>query len=570
MANLPDLTGLRSWQKEAITTYLEGGVKQDFMVTATPGAGKTTFALTLARYLLSERKIDRIVIVVPTDHLRTQWGEASKKAGLLLSPDLANDQVLDKEYDGYISTYAQVAMKPVLHGRRTETPHRTLVIFDEIHHAGDGLSWGEAIRIAFDSATRRLSLTGTPFRTSLVEQIPFIKYEEDTDGFLRSSSDYTYGYKSALGDGVVRPVLFAAYSGIARWRNSIGDLLAASLSDTLTKEDEMAAWKTVLNPEGKWVPHVIEAASDRLEEIRKSGVSDAGCLILASDQETAKAYAMVVKTVTGYMPTVVLSEDPKASDKITAFNKGTDKFLVAVRMVSEGVDIPRATVLVWLTAYRTPLFFAQAVGRVVRARNNKESATVFLPAVRPLLALAAEIETERDHILSLKGLPSAEEIEKALTPPAEPGMSKKIEAIDAEASFAHALFNGRAIMGNHDLSEEEEDYLGIPGLLSADQTSILLNKRKTELHKKQTKEKKNSKQEEKIIAPESSAESNHAKQILLRKEITNLVGQIAGKMGVEHAAVHIQTRKAIPGPANTAAPLDILENRRDWLLARLH
>ena len=53
------------------------------------------------------------------------------------------------------------------------------------------------------------------------------------------------------------------------------------------------------------------------------------------------------------------------------------------------VDVPRAACLAWMTSYRTPLFFAQAVGRVVRARRPGESATVFLPAVRPLLALAA-------------------------------------------------------------------------------------------------------------------------------------------------------------------------------------
>ena len=571
MADLPDLSDLRLWQKEATALYLDGESKSDFTVTATPGAGKTTFALTIARYLLNQRKINRIIIVVPTDHLRTQWGESAKRSGLLLDDGLGNDQILSKEYDGYITTYAQVAMKPVLHERRSESPHRTLVIFDEIHHAGDGLSWGEAIRIAFSTSSRRLCLTGTPFRTSLVEQIPFVKYEEDSEGFLRSSSDYAYGYKKALGDGVVRPVLFAAYSGVARWRNSIGDLLAASLSDTLTKEDEMAAWKTVLNPSGKWVPHVIEAASNRLEEIRKNGVPDAGCVILASDQSDAKEYAAVVTKVTGHTPTVVLSEDSKASEKITAFNNGTEKFLVAVRMVSEGVDIPRASVLVWLTSYRTPLFFAQAVGRVVRARNAKESATVFLPAVRPLLALAAEIESERDHVLLLKGLPSAEEIEKAFENENEPGMSKKIEAIDAEASFGHLLFNGRAITGNMTLSEEDEEYLGIPGLLSAEQTSALIHKRKTEEHKKKSKDKKKeseSKADE--PAPTNLAETNHAKQLLLRKEITKLVNQAAARMGVDQAAVHIQTRKAVSGPANTAAPLDILENRRDWLLARLH
>lgn len=566
MSNLPDLNGLRTWQSEAITSYLETP-RQDFMVTATPGAGKTTFALTLARYLLTERKIDRIIVIVPTDHLRTQWGKAAKYAGLLLDPTLTNSDILGKEYDGYIATYAQVASHPILHERRTESPHRTFVIFDEIHHAGDGLSWGEAVRQAFHSAAKRLSLTGTPFRTSLTEQIPFIRYEEDGEGFLRSVSDYTYGYTHALTDNVVRPVLFAAYSGVARWRNSIGDLLAVSLSDTLTQEDEQAAWKTVLNPNGKWVPQVMQAAIDRLEEIRASGMSDAACLVLASDQESAKAYAFVMKSILGYLPVVVLSEDPKASDKISAFTNGTEKYMVAVRMVSEGVDIPRAAVLVWLTAYRTPLFFAQAVGRVVRARQPKESATVFLPAVRPLLALAAEIETEREHVLAKKGLPSLMDWDALPQEQNEPGMSSIIEAIGAEASFAHALFNGRAITGHHQISEEEEDFLGLPGLLSPEQTAILLSKREKEL---QVIAKKNAKNKSIPIVVQSDPAQAHERQASLRKEITELVNKVAGRTGADQASVHVQTRRAVPGPNNPQASLEILESRRDWLLARLH
>jgi superfamily II DNA or RNA helicase len=565
MTTLPDLSGLRTWQVEAITVYLNTQ-QSDFMVTATPGAGKTTFALTLARHLLQERRIDRIIVVVPTDHLRTQWGNSAKDAGLLLDPTLGNDRILDKEYDGYIATYAQVASHPTLHERRTESPHRTLVIFDEIHHTGDGLSWGEAVRQAFAPASRRLALTGTPFRTSSVEQIPFVRYEPDGEGALRSVSDYTYGYSHALNDSVVRPVLFAAYSGVARWRNSIGDLLAASLSDTLTNEDEMAAWKTVLNPNGQWVPHVLQAAVDRLEEIRQSGQPDAACIILASDQETARAYAAVLKSVTGQVATIVLSEDPKASDKISAFTNGSEKFMVAVRMVSEGVDIPRAAVLVWLTSYRTPLFFAQAVGRVVRARNPRESATVFLPAVRPLLALAAEIETERDHVLAAKGIASDIEFDAIRNEETEPGMSTKIEAVEAQASFAHALFNGRAIMGSHDLSEEEEDFLGLPGLLSPQETAILLAKRKKEL---QAQAKKGLHKSH-IEVPVVDTVAVHERQASLRKEITGLVNQVASRTGADQASVHIQTRRAVSGPANPQASPDILEARRDWLLARLH
>ncbi|MEH3075148.1 MAG: hypothetical protein PGN11_00475 [Quadrisphaera sp.] len=230
-------------------------------------------------------------------------------------------------------------------------------------------------------------------RTKPGERIPFVRYAEVPDGEpgeLRSSADYTYGYREALRDGVVRPVVFAAYTGTARWRNSAGEVVAASLSEPSTKSVEANAWKTVLDPKGQWVPHVIAAVDERITHLRAHGMPDAAGLVLASDQDDARAYAAIVKKVTGAKPELILSDDPKASQKIEKFGAGTTRIAVCVRMVSEGVDVPRAAVLAWMTSYRTPLFFAQAVGRVVRSRGPHE-ARHGLPARRAPAAHAGRL-----------------------------------------------------------------------------------------------------------------------------------------------------------------------------------
>ena len=561
---------LRAWQAEALQAYRESAAT-DFLVTATPGAGKTSFALALAGELLERREVNRVVVVAPTDHLRTQWAEAAQAAGILLDPTLKNDDRLRPDVLGYVTTYAQVAMRPAVHRSRTEHSRRTLVVLDEIHHAGDGLSWGEAVAEAFEPARRRVALTGTPFRTRPDERIPFVRYEPDGDGALASVADYTYGYRQALADGVVRPVVFAAYTGVSRWRNSAGEVISASLTGESTKSVEATAWRTALDPGGEWVPHVIAAMDERLTHLRSAGMPDAAGLVLASDQDDARAYAAIVKRVTGTKPALILSDDPKASKKISAFATGTERFAVCVRMISEGVDVPRAACLAWMTSYRTPLFFAQAVGRVVRARRPGESATVFLPAVRPLLALAAELESERNHVLPAPA--PSEELYDPL-PPAERTDEKPVDewqALGAEAEFAHVLHGGRAVTADAlPLTGEDEDYLGLPGLLSPEQTAALLFRRDAD-HRRRA----SSTRVDEVATDEETAQAELDAQSWraagdLRREINSLVGQLAARTGAPHGVVHARVRKAVPGPPSAAAPVDVLMARRDWLLEQTY
>ena len=564
---------LRAWQAAALEKYLEQSPR-DFLAVATPGAGKTTFALRIAVELIGQGIVDKLTIVCPTEHLKSQWADAAARVGIHIDPAFTNSQGrAGSHFDGVAVTYAQVGSNPMVHASRTRL-HRTLVILDEIHHAGDALSWGDGVREAFGEATRRLALTGTPFRSD-TSPIPFVRYVEDEEGVKRSQADYTYGYGDALRDHVVRPVLFMSYSGQMSWRTNAGEQYSARLGEPLTQDLMKQAWRTALDPKGEWMTSVLQAADQRLDEVRRQ-IPDAGGLVIAADQEKARAYARQLRAITGQRPAVVLSDDADASDHIDAFRESTDKWMVAVRMVSEGVDVPRLSVGVYATNAATPLFFAQAIGRFVRARRRGETATVFIPSVMPLLNLAGEMEVQRDHALQR---PASHEgdmwnPEDALVAQANRSESassdllNQFEALGAEAQFDAVLFDGAAWGTEADVgSVEEQEYLGIPGLLEPDQVTTLLRARQEEQLAQQRRQTQARRQRE-----ENAGLSAHRLRAAKRKELSHLVSSWSRRSGESHAVIHNELRRRAGGPEVAQASTEQIEARiallREWFVGR--
>ncbi|MFD0558848.1 superfamily II DNA or RNA helicase [Stackebrandtia endophytica] len=548
------LPPLRAWQRKAMVAY-HRSVSPDFLAVATPGAGKTTFALRIAMDLLESGTVTQVTVVAPTEHLKVQWAQAANRVGISLDPSFRNADIhTSGDFHGAVVTYAQVGADPSVHRRRTMTKS-TLVILDEIHHAGDARSWGEGVQVAFSPATRRLALTGTPFRSD-DNPIPFVTYDVDTDGGMRSRPDSVYGYTHALADNVVRPVLFLAYSGQARWRNSAGDELAVRLGEPLTKDLTAQAWRTALDPAGDWIPQVLRAADARLNALRQAGMPDAGGLVIASDQQDARAYAGLLSRVTGESPVVVLSDDAGSSDRIARFNESDDKWMIAVRMVSEGVDIPRLAVGVYATNAHTPLFFAQAIGRFVRSRRRGETASVFLPSVAPLLELAAELERDRDHVIQPPSDTDPEDLlAEAQRQRDEPGSDTGLarETLAATAELDQVIFDGASFGTPIQAgSPEEEEFLGLPGLLTPEQVSMLLSKRQAE---QVTRKSAGTVTEQ--VRPQSPGE----RRIALRRRLNALVAARHHATNVPHGKIHAELRRICGGPPSAQASMEQLEQR---------
>ena len=278
----------------------------------------------------------------------------------------------------------------------------TLVICDEPHHVGENRRWGEAHDIALLGATFRLYLTATPFRSG-GEKIAGFTY---TDGV--ADELYSFSYRDALRQGrlnpndrCVTPVVVHPFDGDISWYEGVeGERreFTKKLSDeSVTGERERRRRRWALYPKGTWLNDVLRAADDQLTSIREQHPDAAG-IVWARDVEHARAIHGLLESITRDSVVLVHADIDGAADAIGDFVDSRQRWIVAVRMVSEGVDIPRLRVGVVACLERTPLYFMQMAGRIMRwvptLNGIDQSGHLFLPAEPSMMALAADLEKD--------------------------------------------------------------------------------------------------------------------------------------------------------------------------------
>jgi superfamily II DNA or RNA helicase len=427
---------LRAWQRRALGG-LDGWTGGPYLLAAAPGAGKTRPSLALARELLRRGAVRRIAVVSPTGPLTRQWARAAGDQGLQLLPD-APELATTRDFHGVSVTYARVAADPGAFARAC--CERTLVVADEAHHLGDDLSWGGGFRRAFGATAWWLLLSGTPFRSDDMA-IPGVTYDDGV-----AVPDFAYTYGEAIRDGVCRRVAFVPYDGVLRWRSG-DDVVEAGFADELSARERGRRYRTAISAHlADGLPRILAAAHERLLAVRAGGHRDAGGLAIAADGEHAQRVRDALERVTGRRPTMVLHAESGAARKLERFTHSREEWIVAVNMVSEGVDIPRLRVGVYATAARTALAFRQIVGRFVRTAGGTPGGLsyLFLPADPTLARYAAEVETE----LRQAARPRAEldepldEREAVARERSEPGERIEWEPLLADVAPQLTLFGG--------------------------------------------------------------------------------------------------------------------------------
>ena len=482
---------LRRWQREALEAVApavrEG---RPVLVEACPGAGKTHFGLELAYRLIEAGTVSRLLVIVPTRAIADGWAMAAsardqnsptlplRTAGSDWRPTEPID--IQGRVVGAIATYqALAAMTDMFLTHATEPGHRTLVIFDEVHHAGTGSSWGRVAQEAFADAARQIvCLSGTPFRTDR-DQIAFVR---DDGG--KAVADYRYGYGDALRDGACRPVEFVEVSGTATFEDEFGDSATISFGDAdLSERGERQMLRAALEwiGDGGIAARMLTDANDFILGLRAHGDFDAGGLVVCVDCDHADRVASYLREALSPRGVSVAcsksndSNDDEPGLVIDRYRRSADPWIVAVNMVSEGVDIKRLRAVVYLSNRSTLLSFRQIVGRVVRTdpKNSRDFGRVYVPGDPRLLDMARTIREEAP------ALPAPIEISVEAADTATVGDlrgragSQAVQTVET-AGLAGTVFDTSGREAERELVEQCRLYIERKGLTGTSPESLAL------------------------------------------------------------------------------------------------
>jgi superfamily II DNA or RNA helicase len=409
---------LRPWQQDALEQaekwLVDERKDRHFLINAAPGAGKTIAACVIAERLIRLNEIDRVVVIAPRSEIVNQWAEDFKRVtGRYMGKVTGGDGDIESLGIDVCATWA--AVQRLADGFQAVCRRsRTLLICDEHHHAAVKAAWGEGADSAFKDANFVLILTGTPIRSDRKQSV-WLAYDDDGAIDHPEEGTYTLTYGEAVDLNYCRPVTFHRHEGLFTVDLEDGDSISVSSKSPAELSDELKRvpglqralnfYRLACTPQFEadnktpllsgYQATMLDYASQKLTDLRYR-MPDAGGLVIAPTIEMAEYMVKLIGQIEGEEPVLVHSQAANSENKIRAFRQTDKRWIVSVAMISEGVDIKRLRVLVYLPNALTELAFRQAIGRVVRTHGPDDDtrAYIVMPSFDILEAYARRVEDE--------------------------------------------------------------------------------------------------------------------------------------------------------------------------------
>jgi superfamily II DNA or RNA helicase len=387
----------KDWQKRAFDNFIEHE-ELSFLLETTMGGGKTIFSAFCSRYVLQQQIADFVLVVVPSIIIKGDKDAGFlgdyHKVGLNLKPMLKDNTDCPSEYQAAAITYQQLPNIISTIETWVRNGKRLFVVLDEIHHACTENVWGTFVERLGNSAVKILAMTGTAFRGDQ-QRISFVNYDVNN----KAIPDFRYTYREAVRDEICRPVQFLTDDGLAQFVRSGENPSEVRISEAEDERDRAAVSRTIFR-DGEWLRMATERADGVLGEYRQWD-RDAACLVVCrpATDERAERYihqiAKLIAKTTGEKPLIVTHDDSDSAAKIQRFRRGSERYICAIRQVSEGVDIKRIRVVLFANCPTTELLFRQIVGRAVRVDSDEPGdATIIIPKFPQLIEWARTIAEE--------------------------------------------------------------------------------------------------------------------------------------------------------------------------------
>ncbi|MBI5002098.1 DEAD/DEAH box helicase family protein [Candidatus Woesearchaeota archaeon] len=368
---------LRDYQKDAIYGWRNNSYIG--LLEMATGTGKTFTAIAGIKEIYERERKLITIIVVPYQHLATQWIEEMSSSGFESDPAFGSsaiwkkkikDKILDIEM-GHINKLIIVTTYDTFSSEKfikimQESDIPILIVCDEAHVAGST----RRSKGLLDKYRYRLALTATP-RRWLDDEGTEVIYS------YFNKTVFEFPLKNAIGRFLTPynyfPHLVNLKEEELREYRHIGQRIAILLGKKNQKSKETL--ELLLIKRAKIVTNAIEKI-DMLVMILESIEKIESCLIFCSEKQIKEVKDLLMSKGIRFHQFTNREKLKERKSIKENFEKGLYDVLVAIRCLDEGVDIPSIKTAIILASSSNPKEYIQRRGRVLRKFPGKTKAII--------------------------------------------------------------------------------------------------------------------------------------------------------------------------------------------------